>query len=291
MNIKNYLEQWKKKIDEKLLEYLPTETTYPPTLSKAMRYTVIAGGKRIRPILLITTYNLCGGKDINNIFPVACALEFIHSYSLIHDDLPAIDNDDFRRGIPTSHKKFGEDIAILAGDALFSHTFYIIANSNINPEIKDKILKVLTYAVGNQGIIGGQVKDVESNSNIRDPKLLRYIHSHKTALFFSAACEIGGILAGVDKEKLISLKKGGLFLGMTFQIIDDILDVEGEKEDVGKDVRSDENKLTYPSLYGMEFSKKIARKYSELSIKKFESINDKNNIIKNITLVLLNRSK
>jgi len=291
MNIKNYLEQWKKKIDEKLLEYLPTETTYPPTLSKAMRYTVIAGGKRIRPILLITTYNLCGGKDINNIFPVACALEFIHSYSLIHDDLPAIDNDDFRRGIPTSHKKFGEDIAILAGDALFSHTFYIIANSNINPEVKDKILKVLTYAVGNHGIIGGQVKDVESNSNIRDPKLLRYIHSHKTALFFSAACEIGGILAGVDKEKLISLKKGGLFLGMTFQIIDDILDVEGEKEDVGKDVRSDENKLTYPSLYGMEFSKKIARKYSELSIKKFESINDKNNIMKNITLVLLNRSK
>lgn len=291
MNIKNYLAQWKKKIDEKLLEYLPTETTYPPTLSKAMRYTVIADGKRIRPILLITTYNLCGGKNINNIFPVACALEFIHSYSLIHDDLPAIDNDNFRRGIPTSHKKFGEDIAILAGDALFSHTFYTIAQSSISTEVKDKILKVLTFAVGNQGIIGGQVKDVESNSDIKNPKLLRYIHSHKTACFFSVSCEIGGILAGADKEKLILLKKGGLFLGMTFQIIDDILDIEGKKEEIGKDIKSDENKLTYPSLYGIEFSKKIARKYSELSIKKFELIDDKNNIIKNIILMLLNRSK
>jgi geranylgeranyl diphosphate synthase type II len=291
MNIKNYLEQWKKKIDEKLLEYLPKETTYPPTLSKAMRYTVIAGGKRIRPILLITSYNICGGKDINNIFPVACALEFIHSYSLIHDDLPAIDNDDFRRGIPTSHKKFGEDIAILAGDALFSHTFYLIAQSNISAEVKDKILKILTISVGNQGIIGGQVKDVESNSNIKNPKLLRYIHSHKTALFFSVSCEMGGVLAGAEKEKLNSLKRGGLFLGMTFQIIDDILDVEGKKEEIGKDVRTDENKLTYPSLYGVEFSKKIARKYSELSIKNFKSIDNKDNIMKDITLMLLNRRK
>lgn len=291
MNIQKYLAEWKKKIDEKLLEYLPSEDTYPPTLSKAMRYTVLAGGKRIRPILLITIYQLCGGKDLNKIFPVACALEFIHSYSLIHDDLPAIDNDDYRRGILSSHKKFGENIAILAGDALFSHNFRIVVESSIDPKEKEKILKVLTFFVGNKGIIGGQVKDVESNTNMKDPKLLRYIHSHKTAFFFSATCEIGGILAGVDKDKLIPLRMGGLYLGMTFQIIDDILDVEGRRDELGKDVKSDENKLTYPAQYGLKFSKKIAKKYSELSIKEFEMVDDGSEVMKNMVLFLLGRIK
>lgn len=291
MNIQKYLAEWKKKIDEKLLEYLPSEDTYPPTLSKAMRYTVLAGGKRIRPILLITIYQLCGGKDLNKIFPVACALEFIHSYSLIHDDLPAIDNDDYRRGILSSHKKFGENIAILAGDALFSHNFRIVVESSIDPKEKEKILKVLTFFVGNRGIIGGQVKDVESNTNMKDPKLLRYIHSHKTAFFFSAACEIGGILACVDKDKLISLRMGGLYLGMTFQIIDDILDVEGRRDELGKDIKSDEDKLTYPAQYGLKFSKKIAKKYSELSIKEFEMVDDGSKVMKNMVLFLLGRIK
>jgi len=291
MNIQKYLAEWKKKIDEKLLEYLPSEDTYPPTLSKAMRYTVLAGGKRIRPILLITIYQLCGGKDLNKIFPVACALEFIHSYSLIHDDLPAIDNDDYRRGILSSHKKFGENIAILAGDALFSHNFRIVVESSIDPKEKEKILKVLTFFVGNRGIIGGQVKDVESNTNMKDPKLLRYIHSHKTAFFFSAACEIGGILACVDKDKLISLRMGGLYLGMTFQIIDDILDIEGKRDELGKDIKSDEDKLTYPAQYGLKFSKKIAKKYSELSIKEFEMVDDGRKVMKNMVLFLLGRIK
>lgn len=291
MNIQKYLAEWKKKIDEKLLEYLPSEDTYPPTLSKAMRYTVLAGGKRIRPILLITIYQLCGGKDLNKIFPVACALEFIHSYSLIHDDLPAIDNDDYRRGILSSHKKFGENIAILAGDALFSHNFRIVVESSIDPKEKEKILKVLTFFVGNRGIIGGQVKDVESNTNMKNPKLLRYIHSHKTAFFFSAACEIGGILACVDKDKLISLRMGGLYLGMTFQIIDDILDVEGRRDELGKDIKSDEDKLTYPAQYGLKFSKKIAKKYSELSIKEFEMVDDGSKVMKNMVLFLLGRIK
>ncbi|MBA7614800.1 Farnesyl diphosphate synthase [subsurface metagenome] len=291
MNIQKYLAEWKKKIDEKLLEYLPSEDTYPPTLSKAMRYTVLAGGKRIRPILLITIYQLCGGKDLNKIFPVACALEFIHSYSLIHDDLPAIDNDDYRRGILSSHKKFGENIAILAGDALFSHNFRIVVESSIDPKEKEKILKVLTFFVGNRGIIGGQVKDVESNTNMKDPKLLRYIHSHKTAFFFSAACEIGGILACVDKDKLISLRMGGLYLGMTFQIIDDILDIEGKRDELGKDIKSDEDKLTYPAQYGLKFSKKIAKKYSELSIKEFEMVDDGSKVMKNMVLFLLGRIK
>ncbi len=241
MNIQNYLADWKKKIDEKLIEFLPSENTYPQTLSKAMRYTVLAGGKRIRPILLITSYRLCGGENLDRIFPIACAFEFIHSYSLIHDDLPAIDNDDYRRGVLSSHRKFGEDIAILAGDALFSHAFYTVAESRITPHEKEKILKVLTFAIGNRGIIGGQVKDVESDVKMKELKLLRYIHSRKTAVFLSAACEIGGILAGADQEKLVSLRKAGLLLGMAFQIIEDILDVEGKTDEIVKEVNSDEN--------------------------------------------------
>lgn len=291
MHIQNYLAEWKGKIDEKLVDCLPPENTYPSTLSKAMRYTVLAGGKRIRSILLITTYRLCGGEEIEKVLPMACALEFIHSYSLIHDDLPAIDDDGYRRGILSSHKKFGEDIAILAGDALFSHAFRTIAESSIIPEKKEKILKVLTYAIGNQGIIGGQVKDVESDVEMKSPKLLRYIHSHKTAYFFSVSCEMGGILAGANKEKLLSLRRGGLFMGMAFQIIDDILDVEGDREKVGKEVNTDENKLTYPSMFGLEFSKKIARRYSKLSMKHLKLIDEKEETLKNMILLLLERVK
>ncbi|MEA3421185.1 MAG: polyprenyl synthetase family protein, partial [Acidobacteriota bacterium] len=195
MNIENYLKKWKKRIDKGLIQYLPSPDTYPPTLSRAMRYTVLAGGKRIRSILLLTIYQLCGGKDIEEVIPVSCAIEFIHSYSLIHDDLPAIDNDNYRRGIATSHLEFGEDIAILAGDALFSHAFYVITNSDITPQKKEKIFNILTTTVGNKGVIGGQIKDVETHGIDGNPGLLRYIHSHKTASFFSAVCEMGGVLA------------------------------------------------------------------------------------------------
>ncbi len=284
MNIKSYLKKWKKKVDEKLIEYLPLEETYPQTLNKAMRYTVLAGGKRIRPILMITTYHLTGGRDVEKIMPVACAIEFIHSYSLIHDDLPAIDNDNYRRGLPSSHIKFGEDIAILAGDGLFSHAFYIISESNLAAIEKEKVLKVLTKALGNEGIIGGQVKDVESNCSMKDPKLLRYIHSHKTACFFSAACEIGGVLAGAEEEKLFSLRKGGLFMGMAFQIVDDLLDVKTKMKEAGRD----ENKLTYPSVHGIEYSRKIAGRYSELCLEYLKPI-DEEGILEKIILLLLGR--
>lgn len=291
MNIESYLANWKNRIDEKLDEYLPSPETYPETLSRAMRYTVLAGGKRIRPILLITTYQLCGGKNVDEIFPVACALEFIHSYSLIHDDLPSIDNDDYRRGLLSSHKKFGEDIAILAGDALFSHAFYTIAESYIAPKKKDEILKTLTFAIGNKGIIGGQIKDVETDPTIKNPKLLRYIHSHKTAIFFSAACEMGGILAEVDSNIITHLRKGGLFMGMAFQIIDDVIDVEGVMEEAGKDINSDENKLTYPSIYGVGHSKEIAKRYTQISMKHLKNINNESDLLEGIILFLLRRMK
>lgn len=290
MNIRNYLKDWKKKVDEKLVEYLPPLDSYPETLSRAMSYSVLAGGKRIRPIMLLTVYRLCGGEEIDSIYPIACALEFIHTYSLIHDDLPAMDDDDFRRGQPSCHRKFGEDIAILAGDALFSHAFRVITESKINTSVKEKVLRVLTVATGSEGIIGGQVKDVESNVSIMNPGLLRYIHSHKTACFFSAICVMGGILAGVKDDKLDSLRRGGLYMGMTFQIIDDLLDVEGEKKELGKEVNKDKDKLTYPSLYGNKNSRRIAHRYSELAIQYLKPF-DSEGIIEDLIILLLGRKK
>lgn len=289
MDIENYLKDWKKKVDNKLNEHLPSEEEYPPLLHKAMRYSVLAGGKRIRAILMITTYSLSGGKNFDEIMPVSSAIEFIHSYSLIHDDLPAMDNDDYRRGILSSHKKFGEDIAILAGDALFSHAFYIISHSDIRADLKEEILRVLTKAIGNKGIIGGQIEDVISDSSEKNPKLLRYIHSHKTASFFSAACEIGAILAEANKKKILASRKGGLLIGMAFQIQDDILDVEGEKEEMGKEVRKDKNKLTYPSVYGIDFSRKIARKYSMLALKQLSVLSGNDRIFEDLLNFLLGR--
>jgi len=289
MNIENYLKDWKKKVDDKLNEHLPSKEEYPPLLHKAMRYTVLAGGKRIRSILMLTAYSISGGYDFDEIMPVSSAIELIHAYSLIHDDLPAMDNDDYRRGLPSSHKKFGEDIAILAGDALFSHAFYIIAHSNIKPVLKEKVLKNLTETIGDKGIIGGQTEDVLFEESNKSPKLLRYIHSHKTASFFSAVCELGTILAETSEDKILAARKGGLLMGMAFQIQDDILDVEGKKEEMGKEVRKDNNKLTYPSVYGTGFSKIIARKYSSLALKQLKVLNPKDKTFENILNLLTTR--
>jgi len=289
MNIENYLKDWKKKIDDKLSEHLPSEEEYPQLLHKAMRYSVLSGGKRIRAILMITAYSFSGGNKFDEIMPVSSAIELIHSYSLIHDDLPSMDDDDYRRGGLSCHKKFGEGIAILAGDALFSHAFYLISHSNIKADLKEKILKVLTEAIGNQGIIGGQIEDILSDSNRKEPKLLRYIHSHKTASFFSAVCEIGAILAGASKDKILASRKGGLFIGMAFQIQDDVLDVEGKKEELGKEVKKDNDKLTYPLVYGVDFSKRIAKKYSMLALKHLSILKDNDGIFENLLNYLLGR--
>ena len=289
MNIESYLKNWKKKVDEKINEHLPPEEEYPPLLHKAMRYTVLAGGKRIRSILMLTAYSLTGGDNFDEIMPVSSAIELIHAYSLIHDDLPAMDNDDYRRGILSSHKKFGEDIAILAGDALFSHAFYIISHSKLSPILKERVLKTLTETIGNKGIIGGQTEDVLFDISNKSPKLLRYIHSHKTASFFSASCEIGTILAEAEEDKILAARKGGLLMGMAFQIQDDILDVEGKKEEMGKETGKDNNKLTYPLIYGTDFSKIIAKKYSSLALKELQILHPKDETFKNIINLLTGR--
>lgn len=254
-----------KKINEfenKMKEYLPEETGYQKTIFQAMNYSLNAGGKRLRPILLMESYKICGGND-NNYFPYSVAIEMIHTYSLIHDDLPALDNDDLRRGKQTNHKVFGEAMAILAGDALLSHAFQIMLGAGMNTNYPDRALNA-TYEIskgaGIYGMIAGQVADVESEGKKIDKEKLDFIHINKTAAMIIACMRSGAILAGASEEKLNALTVYGKKIGLAFQIIDDILDIEGDEKIMGKKTGSDleNNKSTYPAILGMKESKKIA---------------------------------
>lgn len=285
------LKELKKVVDKYLDQFLPEKSSFPPIIYQAMRYSIFAGGKRIRPILLILSYDACGGQRREKIMGIACALEMIHTYSLIHDDLPSMDNDDLRRGKPTLHKVFGEAVAILAGDALFSRAFYTIAHSDIPPETLNRAERVLTNAISDTGIVGGQVVDIEMAMQRKKalPKILRYIHSHKTAIFLSASCEIGGILANTNSHNRLHLRKGGLALGMAFQILDDVLDVVGDEKIVGKNLRTDENKITYPQLYGIEGSKRRVEKYTDLAIKEFSALQGESSLLIKTAQFLMER--
>ncbi len=269
------LKEIQEKIDESLLKLMPSEDEFPEELHKAMRYCLLSGGKRIRPAIFIFSFEACDGKDVDDIIPFACSIELIHTYSLIHDDLPAMDNDDYRRGKLTTHKVFGEAIAILSGDALFSYAFYLITLTKKRPELILKGIQRLTEAIGNYGIIGGQTMDILMKGKTPSPKILRYIHSHKTALFISSCCEIGGILAEATEDKIEALRKGGLYLGMAFQIVDDLLDVYGDEKKVGKRLKKDLDKTTYPNVYGVEFSQKLLKGYSEKAKRCFSTFKEK----------------
>jgi len=215
MNIKKYIAKKKNAIDKALDRYLPCSETKPAVIHKAMRYAVFPGGKRIRPILTIASFHACGGKG-NAIMPVACAIELIHTYTLIHDDLPCMDNDDYRRGKSSCHKKFNEAIALLAGDALLTLGFELAG--------KEDIVKEISRAIGSQGTIGGQVLDMAKGK-----KDLDYITSHKTGALFEAALKTGGLFKGksVGKKKLLALSRFGRDIGFTFQLIDDLIDKDG----------------------------------------------------------------
>ncbi len=244
-----YIEGKRRLVDLLLDRYLPSEDTYPYALHKAMRYSALAGGKRLRPVLTMTAYESFGGADGDIINPAACAVEFIHTYSLIHDDLPCMDDDDLRRGMPTLHKKFDEATAVLAGDALHDLAFSLIAQSGSAEAVKE-----LADAIGTFGMLGGQMADVEAEGMSVNVEQVRFIHSHKTGALIRAAVRIGAILAGVDSDELRSLSLYGEKIGLAFQIIDDILDIEGDEKRLGKKVGSDcrNNKATYPGVAGME---------------------------------------
>lgn len=237
------------------------ELSYPETIAKGMEYAILNGGKRLRPFLLFATLELLN-ENINKGVKSAIALEMIHSYSLVHDDLPALDNDDYRRGKLTTHKVFGEAEGILIGDSLLTYAFYVLSQKNLEFLSSEQIVKIISktseYA-GINGMIGGQMIDIESENKKIDLEALKYIHSHKTGKLIKLPIEIACIIANLEKDKREILEEYADLIGLAFQVKDDILDVEGTFEDLGKPVGSDVDlhKATYPSILGMEESKKI----------------------------------
>lgn len=275
-----YLKARKEIVDEALGRYLPGEGTFPPVIFQSIRYSVFAGGKRIRPILCIAAAEAVGGL-LEVVLPAACALELIHTYSLIHDDLPAMDNDEYRRGKLTNHRVFGEDIAILAGDALLTEAFHILSGKDLADRVPAaRILTVIneiSEAAGYFGMVGGQVLDVESEGKTVDLTALNHIHSRKTGAMIRAAVRGGAVLAGADERRLQVLSEYGSSLGLAFQIADDILDVEGDRELLGKEtgVDSVRRKATFPALVGLEASKKKARELVERALEAIASFDGK----------------
>lgn len=263
-DLKAYLNDRRQRVDDALAAVLLPDETPPTSVHRAMRYSVMAGGKRLRPILVIGGAEAVGGRA-ETVMPAACALELIHTYSLIHDDLPAMDDDDYRRGRLTNHKVFGEAIAILAGDALLTYAFRLIAENAARVAgdvamVRDVILEVVD-AAGTQGMVGGQVVDIESEGKTVTAETLEYIHRHKTAALIRASLRVGAMLAGARADALAIVGDAGASLGLAFQIVDDILDVEGTLAELGKTAGSDERKgkATYPAVHGIDASRAQAR--------------------------------
>jgi geranylgeranyl diphosphate synthase type II len=262
MNLKAYLRSRQKEIDRALDRYLPKVNTEPATLHKAMRYSLFAGGKRLRPVLCLAAAEACRGK-IGNALPLACALECIHTYSLVHDDLPSMDNDDFRRGRPTCHKVFGDGIAVLAGDALLTTAFEIVSTAKPAPRYGMSILLgEIAFAAGSQRLIAGQVADLEAEGRNVSREQLRYIHENKTAAMLTSSVRLGAMSANAHAKELRAITNFGRGLGLAFQVIDDILDVTQTSEILGKSAGKDiaAKKATYPAVIGLNKSRTEARR-------------------------------
>jgi geranylgeranyl diphosphate synthase type II len=260
MDFSRYWSARQKKVDAALNRHLPSLTTKPKTIHEAMRYSIFAGGKRLRPVICLATAEVLHGKP-EEALPLACAVECIHTYSLIHDDLPSMDNDDFRRGKPTSHKVYGEGIAVLAGDALLTIAFEIAASAKGWPRYPHAaIIHELAVAAGSQKLVAGQVADLEGEGKKITPAELRYIHENKTAALIASSIRLGAMSANATPKQLERLTDFGESLGLAFQVIDDILDVTQTTEKLGKSAGKDitAQKATYPALLGLPKAKKEA---------------------------------
>jgi len=302
MDIKRYFEEKKEIVESALERYFPNQLEskgsdpFPTSLYKAIRYSLFAGGKRIRPILSMAAYEAVGGKG-DRILPFACALEMIHTYSLIHDDLPAMDNDDYRRGKPTCHKVFGEAIGILAGDALLTEAFQLITNQTIrelfkhHSELVLNVIHEVAQAAGMLGMVGGQMLDIESEGREVDFSTLQYIHTHKTGALILVSVRVGARLGGANNEALKALTRYGEGVGLVFQIADDILNIEGEATQLGKKTGSDlfRRKATYPSLLGIEESRRRAKELVETSVNAICSLGTEAEPLREIARFALSR--
>ena len=272
MNLPTFFEEGRIAVDAALDRLMPADTAQPPSIHRAMRYSVQAGGKRVRPILCLESARIFSADEAP-VLPVACALEFIHTYSLIHDDLPALDNDDLRRGKPTCHKKFGEATAILAGDALLTLAFETLANAPLEPARRVAILAHVAASAGTvNGMIGGQVADIEAERRPVVPEELEYIHRSKTAALIRASVASGAIAGGANDDDVARLKRFGETIGWAFQVVDDILDVEESSAALGKTAGKDaaQQKATYPALFGLEKSRQFAKELEARAMAEIE---------------------
>lgn len=293
MDIKTYLKEKKELVDSFLEGYF--SSNFPPKFLKdSITYSLFAGGKRIRPILCLAAHEACNG-NAEDIIPFASSIELIHTYSLIHDDLPAMDNDDLRRGKPTNHKVFGDGMAILAGDGLLTEAFFIMANSLSNKNIKNtallRAIKEIAFVSGIHGMVGGQAQDLLSENSEPNRETLSFIHKHKTGALISGSLRAGAMLANCTKHSLNAITRYGENIGLAFQIVDDILDIEGDAEELGKTTGSDERKkkMTYPAIYGLDESRKKAEELISEAIFSLRDFSNKAEPLREIARYFLER--
>ncbi len=291
MDIEAYLSEKTKLVDAGLERILSSEEMPVERLAKGVRHAVFPGGKRIRPILTLASCEAVGG-DCRDIVPIACCVELIHSYSLVHDDLPAMDNSDLRRGLPTVHKVVGEGIAVLVGDELLTLAFQVLAGlEGVDDRKRTRLIRELSSACGTAGLIGGQALDLESEGKIVEEKTVHDIVKRKTAALIEAAVAMGAIAGDATDEVLRLLKKYGASIGRAFQIVDDLLDAEGEQEALGKPTRADDEKgkATYPSLIGIERSRNLAEQLTKEAIASLAALGEKAAPLRQIALLLIQR--
>jgi geranylgeranyl diphosphate synthase type II len=305
MDFKSIYNEKLKYINNGLDQILKKPMNCPPVILSAMDYSLSAGGKRLRPILFLSAFELASEvvstkEDTDEVLPMACALEMIHTYSLIHDDLPAMDNDDYRRGKPTNHKVFGEAMAILAGDGLLNLAYEIMLN---NAPLESgklprylKAMSVIASSAGISGMIGGQVADIQSentDSSQLDENIIDYIHTHKTEALITASLKSAALIGTEDSNIINALTLYGQAFGLAFQITDDILDVTGNLDDLGKSPGSDakKGKLTYPSRFGLEASKKLARQQIEQAVLSLEGFGSKGEFMRQLAISMLDRNQ
>src|SRR5664280_395927 len=277
MNLREYLAQQQRLVDAELHRLVPPESTPPETIHRAMRYSLFAGGKRIRPILSIEAAHAVSASA-DGVAAAACSLELIHTYSLIHDDLPALDNDDYRRGKLTNHKVFGDAMAILAGDALLTLAFQVLAQLDAPDDAKTRLIAELAVASGTVGgMIGGQVADLEGEGKPPDAQLLETIHRAKTGALLRASLRLGAIHAGAAEDQYAALSRYGERIGLAFQIVDDVLDVEESSAALGKTAGKDaaQHKITFPAVYGLEASRRMAEEECERAHQALEPFGDR----------------
>jgi geranylgeranyl diphosphate synthase, type II len=292
--LKETLEQGQQLTDAALDRLIPLETAHPESIHKAMRHSVFAGGKRLRPILSMEAGRMIDGSLPSGIEELGAALEMLHTYSLIHDDLPALDNDDLRRGRPTCHKAFGEATAILAGDALQTQAYEVLARLQCPAEARVKIIEEIARGTGTiNGMIGGQVVDLEAEHTKPTPEMLEYIHRSKTAALITASLVSGGLYAGAKEKEVAHLRAFGLSIGLAFQIVDDILDVTQTSEQLGKTAGKDtaSEKATYPALFGIEASTKKADELVNNAFAELRSFGDRAEPLKELARYLVERKK